>query len=131
MKRIQVAVGLLLNLDKQVLVNQRLVQDQYFEKWEFPGGKLEAGETASQALARELDEELGIKVVNSVPALFLEFDYPDRQVALHIEEVVEYLGEPIGKEGQAIKWVSITELNQLDLLSGNKPIVEYLKSKLD
>lgn len=129
MKRIQVAVGLLFDDLGRVLVNNRLVTDQYFQKWEFPGGKLEQGETAPQALLRELKEELGIDVIKSEMALFLEFDYPDRHVALHVQQVIEYEGEPKGVEGQAIKWVRIDQLQDIDLLQGNKAIIDFLAAK--
>jgi 8-oxo-dGTP diphosphatase len=129
-KRIQVAVGLLIDEHGRVLVNQRTVKDQYFAKWEFPGGKLEIDESANVALKRELSEELGIEVLDSEQVLYLEFDYPDRQVSLYIQKVIEYLGVPYGREQQTIRWVEISELDQLDLLDGNKSIVEFLKSEL-
>jgi 8-oxo-dGTP diphosphatase len=129
-KRIQVAVGLLIDEHGRVLVNQRIVKDQYFAKWEFPGGKLEVDESANVALKRELSEELGIEVLDSEQVLYLEFDYPDRQVSLYIQKVIEYVGVPYGREQQTIRWVEISELDQLDLLDGNKPIVEFLKSEL-
>jgi len=111
---------------RNVLVGQRLVKDLYFEKWEFPGGKLESGESAKAALTRELLEELNIQVITATPLISLEHDYPDRQVRLHVYEVTKYTGEPIGKEGQQIKWVLPQECKELDFLDANEPIVNSI-----
>lgn len=125
MKRIDVAVGVLRRGD-QVLVGQRLVRDQYYRKWEFPGGKLESGESPEQALTRELQEELGTQICRPVPLIRLDHDYPDRQVRLHVYEVGEFVGEPVGKEGQAIQWLPAGQCAELDFLQANTPIVNAL-----
>ncbi|NND80857.1 MAG: 8-oxo-dGTP diphosphatase MutT [Gammaproteobacteria bacterium] len=126
MKRIDVAVGLLLDDRGRVLIGQRTVQDQYFAKWEFPGGKFEAGETAMQALDRELHEELGIQNLISTPCMELQHDYPDRRVRLHVMRVNSYQGKVQAKEGQALQWLPLAQLQEVDLLAGNLPIVNYL-----
>ena len=128
MKRLDVAVGILTNQVGKVLVGQRLVQDDYFQKWEFPGGKLERNETCEQALTRELKEELGIEVVSSEPLMTLDHDYPDRHVRLHVLLVSDYLNRPLGEEGQALRWVTLHELHDLDFLAGNEPIIQRLKT---
>ena len=128
MKRIEVAVGILTNRDDKVLVGQRLVKDDYYQKWEFPGGKLERHETCEQALVRELKEELGISVISCEPLMALDHDYPDRQVRLHVLLVSAFQNNPQGKEGQALKWVALDELHDLDFLAGNQVIIERLKS---
>jgi 8-oxo-dGTP diphosphatase len=125
-KRIEVAVGVIFNDQGKVLVGQRIVQDQYFEKWEFPGGKLEAGESATQALARELKEELSIEVQSSQDLMTLDHDYPDRHVKLYVRIVDAYSGEVTSSEGQAIKWVTLSALQGLDFLQGNQPMIERL-----
>lgn len=122
MKRIQVAVGVIQKGNK-VLIGQRCVQDQYFKKWEFPGGKIEKGESASSALKRELSEELGIEVVNASPLIRIDHDYPDRKVSLYVFWVDNFLGEPKGIEGQAIKWVKPENCYKEDFLAANEPIV--------
>lgn len=127
MKRIEVAVGILTNRDNKVLVGQRLVKDDYYQKWEFPGGKLERYETCEQALVRELKEELGISVISCDPLMVLDHDYPDRQVRLHVLLVPAFQNNPQGKEGQALKWVTLDELHDLDFLAGNQAIIERLK----
>ncbi len=126
MKRIEVAVGVL-RRKNQVLVGQRLVKDRYFQKWEFPGGKLEAGETAEQCLKRELYEELGIDVLCTQPLIRLDHDYPDRHVRLHVFVVDGFSGEPSGKEGQAVQWLEIDQCSKLDFLEANEPIVNAVK----
>lgn len=123
MKRIRVAAGVIRNQQGQILVGQRTVKDRYYQKWEFPGGKLEQGETPEQALTRELHEELAINVVKSSPLITIHHDYPDRKVALFVREVSEYQGVASGAEGQAIKWIPPEQLDELDFLEANQPII--------
>lgn len=129
-KRIEVAVGVVVNSSCQVLVGQRTVKDDYFEKWEFPGGKLEPDESAETALKRELKEETGLQVASSEEMLVLEHDYPDRHVKLHVYLVTEFSGEASGREGQQLRWVSADELNQLDFLAGNRTIIQQVQQFL-
>lgn len=129
MKRIEVAVGIVFNSQDQVLVGQRTIKDQYFNKWEFPGGKLEADESPSQALARELEEEIGIKVLASNEFIQLEHDYPDRKVKLYVHRVTSYTGSIVAMEGQALQWLALQDLDKLDFLEGNQSIIEQLLSR--
>jgi 8-oxo-dGTP diphosphatase len=126
MTRLDVAVGILTDNTGRVLVGQRIVKDDYFEKWEFPGGKFEADEQASEALTRELKEELGIEVQVCKELMLLEHNYPDRKVRLHVMQVIEYVGEVAGAEGQALQWLVLSELEDLDFLAGNQAIIERL-----
>ena len=126
MKRIEVAVGIVFNNKRQVLVGQRVVKDQYYKKWEFPGGKLEQNESAEDALIRELKEELSIDVKNFSDLMLVDHDYPDRQVRLHVFVVDRFSNEIDAAEGQAIRWVEIDQLNSLDFLQGNDVIIERL-----
>lgn len=125
-KRIDVAVGVV-KAGHKVLVGQRLVQDSYYQKWEFPGGKLDSGEQPLNALSRELKEELGIDVISARPLITLEHDYPDRQVRLFVFVVTKFHGEPVGAEGQAVKWVTPQECHRLDFLAANTPIVHAIQ----
>ena len=125
-KRIEVAVGVIKQAQK-VLVGQRLVKDRYYQKWEFPGGKLDQGEQPIEALSRELSEELGIQVLSARPLITLEHDYPDRQVRLFVFLIDEFLGEPIGAEGQALQWVNPSKCHQLDFLAANTAIVNAIE----
>ena len=126
MKRIDVAVGLVFDQAGRVLVGQRTLNDRYVGKWEFPGGKLEPGESPSLALARELHEELGIYVTQSEPWTVLEHDYPDRQVRLHVLRVLAYSGTAAPREAQPLRWLAPAKIQQLDFLQGNQPIIERL-----
>jgi len=128
MKRIEVAVGIVFDQTGRVLVGQRTVKDQYFKKWEFPGGKLEEGESVIDALGREFKEEVGIQVLSSEYLLQVDHDYPDRQVRLYIYTIKDYQNQVIAQEGQALKWVNIAELESLDFLQGNQAIIDALKN---
>ena len=130
---IQVAVGIIFSPSSDadhptVLVGQRLRADRYFGQWEFPGGKLEAGESPTEALIRELHEELDIKVLESEPFMQWQHVYPERTVRLHVALVTRYEGVPISKEGQAIAWVTLEQIEDIAFLDGNQAIVERLQS---
>lgn len=121
--RLQVVVGILIKQSK-LLIQQRRAQTACAGQWEFPGGKLEAGETTAVALQRELLEELNIKVVTSQPLLEHRQDYAHANVTLHTHLVENWSGEPEGFEGQAIRWVSYREALDYDLLDGAYPLLE-------
>ena len=127
MKRIDVAVGIVFDSDGKVLVGQRVVKDRYYAKWEFPGGKLEKGETVHQALKREFKEEVGIDLGDSKEFMLIEHDYPDRLVRLFVRTVDSFSGEARSLEGQALRWVSVEELTKLDFLQGNQEMINELQ----
>jgi 8-oxo-dGTP diphosphatase len=95
--------------------------------WEFPGGKVEEGEPLEQALARELDEELGMQGARSRPFMTVRHRYPDLHVTLHFREVTAYTGEPHGREGQPVEWVPLQELSSRQFPAANQPVVTGLK----
>ncbi len=101
---VRVAAAILHRGDGKVLLAQRLPGTPYAGFWEFPGGKLEPGESARDALLRELDEELGIVVTRAAPWLTQRYDYPHAHVELDFFRVFEWQGEPHGRDGQAIAW---------------------------
>ena len=110
-KRIHVAVGIITNSAGEILLAKRPDHLHQGGKWEFPGGKVEAGETVTQALIRELKEEVALDVTDSQPFMALSFDYPDKQVLLDIHSVTEFNGNTAqGLEGQLIAWVTKTDL---------------------
>lgn len=127
---IKVAVGVLVDGENRVLIGQRTARDAYYQQWEFPGGKLESGESPAQALKRELAEELGIQVAESEPIMEWQHHYPDRFVHLFVERVTQYQGEPRSKENQALKWVALDEIEHIDFLAGNQAIVDRLRKVL-
>ena len=127
--RIEVAVGIVFNSSGEVLVGQRVVKDRYYAKWEFPGGKLEAGESVEQALKREFKEEVGIELADSVHFMQIDHDYPDRHVRLHVSTVTQFSGEITSLEGQALKWVKIADLRSMDFLQGNEVMIKELERR--
>ena len=94
--------------------------------WEFPGGKLEAGESPEDALKRELAEELGISPLNYTHALDLEHDYPEFKVTLHVFVVDAYSGQIAALDKQTLAWLLPKEAASLPFLAADVPIVEKL-----
>lgn len=105
MKHLQVAVGIIRNASKQIFLAQRAATSYMANKWEFPGGKIEAGESAEHGLIRELQEETGIEVTEARPIGHADHSYDDLRVTLHFFLVEGWKGEPWGKEGQPQRWV--------------------------
>lgn len=123
--RVDVAVGVIIK-DGSVLIAQRPKHLHQGDKWEFPGGKVEAGESTESALVRELSEELGIDVTEHQSWFSLQYDYPDKQVNLHMSTVKGFTGVPIGKEGQPLIWAPFNTLNLYTFPDANVPIIEKL-----
>ena len=124
---IDVAVGIILDsLKNEVLVAQRNSKDIHLGKWEFPGGKINPGESAGEALKRELNEELGITVQSFEAYESLRFDYSSSSVNLNFFLVTEFCGQARGLEGQKISWVNLNQLPELDMLEANKLIIVKL-----
>jgi 8-oxo-dGTP diphosphatase len=95
-------------------------------KWEFPGGKIETGESAYEALRRELKEEVGISVEAASRLIQVPYTYPDKSVVLDVWQVTKYEGEAKGREGQQIRWVAPRELANYDFPAANRAIVAAL-----
>lgn len=125
-KKVRVAVGVIENSQGEIFICRRGADQHQANKWEFPGGKVETGETITQALARELAEEIGIEVHACQPFMQIEHDYGDKHVTLAIRKVTAFSGEPSGLEGQPSRWVPVSELNQYDFPAANGPIVDKL-----
>ena len=96
------------------------------EYWEFPGGKVDQGESAAAALGRELAEELGIVVEASTHFQHTTHDYPDLNVSIDFYLVRKWLGTPSGLEGQQIQWVRRGKLGTINLLPADAPVIEAL-----
>jgi 8-oxo-dGTP diphosphatase len=130
---LEVAVGVLRRGDGAVLLGRRPAGGHLAGYWEFPGGKLEAGETPLQALARELHEELGIVVDAAAPLVRRHHhypasaDHPERRVVLHTFEVTAWHGEPRGRLGQALRWSAPHAIDPADLPAANGPLLTAVR----
>lgn len=121
---VDVAVGVLLRPDGNFLLTSRPVGKVYEGYWEFPGGKLEPGETVEQALRRELQEEIGI-TIGQVQAWRVEMvDYPHALVKLHFCKVFEWSGEMQMREGQSFVWQALPVSVQ-PILPGAVPVLDW------
>lgn len=99
--------------------------------WEFPGGKIDPGETGLQALERELKEEVAIMVTQAESWLSISHDYTDKSVNLHFWHVNRFNGTPQGCEQQQLRWVSLAELGDYAFPEANQPVVDRLLSGSD
>ena len=113
-----------------MLLARRLAGTPYAGYWEFPGGKAEPGESMRTALARELDEELGIEVTRAAPWLTQHYLYPHAHVELHFFRVFAWHGEPHGRDGQAIAWQKPGAFDVEPLLPANTAILRALELPL-
>lgn len=122
----EVAVGVLVRADGGVLLADRPAGKPYAGYWEFPGGKIEPGESVAAALARELHEELGIDIGPALPWVSFEFDYPHAHVRLHFCRIGAWTGAPRGREGQRLEFFSPTGALPAPLLPAAVPALRWL-----
>lgn len=122
---IHVAVGAIVK-DGCVLLAKRAAHQHQGGLWEFPGGKVEAGELIQTALIRELEEELAITATEFKPLIQICHQYSDKSVLLDVWRVLDFEGEPRGVEGQPLEWVSFEQLHNYEFPAANKPIVSAL-----
>jgi 8-oxo-dGTP diphosphatase len=123
---VDVAVGVLIRDDGEFLLAQRPAGKPYAGYWEFPGGKLEPGESVAQALHRELHEELGLDIGTVCPWVVREHVYPHAHVRLHFCRVFDWGGDAHGREGQAFGFFSLHRLPAGPLLEGALPVMPWL-----
>ena len=123
---LRVAAAIIERPDGQVLLAQRPAGKAYAGYWEFPGGKLETGETPRDALDRELAEELGIAVRRAAPWLVQRYRYPHAHVELHFFRVLDWTGEPVGHDGQAFTWQVPGRFDVAPLLPANTVVLRAL-----
>lgn len=128
-KRIHVAAGVILSPEGQILLALRPKTAHQGGLWEFPGGKVEAGEIVEQALIRELQEELAITVTACESLVEVSHDYTDKSVLLDVWVVSTFTGEPKGNEGQQVRWVRPEQLADYDFPAANVPIVEAVQQR--
>jgi 8-oxo-dGTP diphosphatase len=127
---IHVVAGALLDVEQgRVLIAQRPAGKHMAGGWEFPGGKLHADEVPLEGLRRELLEELGVSVRQADWLASCQHDYPDRRVLLELWVVTEFDGQLQSLDGQALRWVKLSDLEAAGLLPADKPLVAALLDK--
>jgi 8-oxo-dGTP diphosphatase len=125
---VDVAVGVLIRPDEAFLLTTRPPGKVYAGHWEFPGGKLEVGESVETALDRELHEELGIRVLQSERWRAEQMSYPHAKVRLHFCKVFAWQGEPTPREGQDLSWQQVP-VTLVPLLRGTLPVLRWLAAE--
>ena len=125
---IRVAAGVIVNKDHQVLLAQRPDGKPWSGWWEFPGGKIEENESVESALARELEEELGIQIAGARKWVRFIYEYPKNIVELWFCQVTDWQGEPKGLENQAFAWTLPEQANELgELLPASVAPIRWLQ----
>ncbi|TLY52641.1 MAG: Nudix family hydrolase [Gammaproteobacteria bacterium] len=122
-----VVAGILSDAAGRVLVAQRPLGKHLAGSWEFPGGKVDPGETPQAALRRELHEELGVDVGALEPMIGVPWRYAQKSIFLDVYRVLDYAGEPHGRETQALRWCRAEELRALDMPPADRPVVAALR----
>lgn len=127
-KHTEVAVGILIRQDGALLLSTRPEGKAYAGYWEFPGGKIETGETVTEALRRELIEELGVTIGDACEWKVTEHDYPHALVRLHWCKVFDWAGDFEMREGQQMAW-QIFPLTVSPVLPGAYPVLDWLAAE--
>ncbi|WP_417345044.1 8-oxo-dGTP diphosphatase MutT [Ferrimonas sp.] len=122
----KIVIGLVQNGQKHYLISLRQGDQHLAGKWEFPGGKAEAGEDELTALARELHEEVGLELTQAELMERKVFEFDDRTLELHFFRVTGYRGEAQAREGQPLKWASVEELRALPFPKANDSVIDAL-----
>jgi len=122
----------LLDADNRVLIAQRPPGKAMAGLWEFPGGKVEPGETPEDAVIREISEELGVKVTKPclAPLTFASFDYPDFHLLMPLYVCRRWEGTPVAREHSALKWVRANRLRDYPMPPADEPLISHLADLL-
>lgn len=126
---VHVAVAVIVNSEKEVLLALRQLHQHQGGLWEFPGGKVEADESNYDALLREVKEELAVTIQAAKPLIKIAHDYSEQSVILDVWTVSEFTGTPQGQEGQTLRWCSITDLVVDDFPAANVAIINALRQE--
>jgi len=132
MKTVLVSAVALIDVDGRILLTQRPAGKAMAGLWEFPGGKVEPGETPEHALIRELEEELGIDTWASclAPLTFASHGYPDFHLLMPLFACRKWQGTPQGREGQTLKWVRPNALRDYPMPPADIPLIPILRDWL-
>jgi 8-oxo-dGTP diphosphatase len=123
---VHVVAAVLRDRRGRILLARRTAGRDLAGAWEFPGGKVEAGESPEAALARELEEELGIRIGASAPLIRVPQAYPGKRIVLDVRVVAEYAGAPHGREKQALAWTPAAKLATYPMPPADRPVVAAL-----
>ena len=126
-RKVQVAVGVIKNPQGEILIAKRPEDKHMGGLWEFPGGKIEPGESTEMALDRELREEVNLTPTRFEKLIRIEHQYPDKHVVLNVLLITGFSSEAVGREGQEIQCVKTEDLNKYIFPEANKPIIIALK----
>lgn len=129
-KLVHVAVGILLDSQSRICIACRPSGKHLAGLWEFPGGKVDPGETVVDALAREFKEELDISVLGSEKFMDIKFEYPEKSVWLDVHLIKKFSGTARGMEQQQVEWVPISDLGQFEFPEANVTILEKIQQDL-
>jgi 8-oxo-dGTP diphosphatase len=127
--RVLVVAAALYDAQGRILIAQRPAGKHMAGQWEFPGGKVATGESEASALARELHEELGIRIQAAYAFMRVCHDYPDVSVEVSLWVIEHYTGTPQGLEGQRVAWRAPGELRQAGILEADRPFIEALEGR--
>jgi 8-oxo-dGTP diphosphatase len=124
-----VVAGAIFDGTGRLLLAERPAGKHMAGGWEFPGGKREPGEERFDTLKRELQEEIGIDIIEAEPLISYEHQFVDRTIKLDLWFVLKYTGTPQSLEGQNLRWVTLDQLNDVGLLAADAPMIEPIRER--
>ncbi len=128
-KYIEIGVGVIWGRDRQnILIDRRLPDDSFGGYWEFPGGKVEAGENAIACIKREIQEEIGIEIEVGEHLITINNDYAEFSMALIVHHCYHLAGEPQLLECTEVRWIDVADLDQYQFPPANHEIITALRS---
>jgi 8-oxo-dGTP diphosphatase len=130
MMRVKVAIAIIINNENKILIARRPEGKPHPGLWEFPGGKIEQGETVEDALKREVYEEVHLKVETAELFKQVQHDYKEELVFLNFMRVTKFTGDAIGKENQPIRWIKLQDLAKYTFPKASDVVIEQLLTTL-